>query len=187
MSEERLGRIVLETEWLRRALDAVRDVDPPCWCIGAGAIRNAVWDNLHGVEPSLPADIDVAYFDGTDLSSERDAQYLWALQSREPELPWEVTNQAGVHLWFERTFGHAVEPLESLEDGVGSWPETSTSVGICLDLHDRLRIIAPLGLSDLFDMVVRRNPRRVSVDVYRERVKAKKYVERWPRVRIVSA
>jgi len=33
---------------------------------------------------------------------------------------WEVTNQAGVHLWFEREFGHPVHPLRSLVDAVAS-------------------------------------------------------------------
>ncbi len=188
MSEERLRQIVSETEWLWRALKAARDVDPPCWCIGARTIRNAVWDALHGLElPSFLADIDVTYFDGTDLSSAQDEQFRLALRNREPGLPWEVTSQAGVHLWFEKVFGHAVEPLESIEDAVASWPETATSVAVRLEHDDQLRIIAPLGLSELFEMVVRRNLRRVSTETYRERIKTKKYLERWPRVQIVSA
>jgi hypothetical protein len=166
----------------------VREVDPPCWCIGAGAIRNAVWDALHGVAaPSFLADIDVAYFDSTNVSPERDAQYEQALQGRERGLPWEVTNQARVHLWLKDGVGNDMEPLESLEDAVASWPETATSVGVCLERNDHLRIIAPLGLTDLFDMVVRRNPRRVSIETYRERIVMKKYLDRWPKVRIVSA
>ena len=45
-----------------------------------------------------------------------------------PDVPWEVTNQAHVHLWFEEHFGHAVPPLSSLSDAVASWPEYATSV-----------------------------------------------------------
>lgn len=136
--------------------------------------------------PSSLTDIDVAYFDRTDLSAENDERYRRELLRQEPDLPWEVTNQAGVHLWFQKVFGESVEPLESIEDAVASWPETVTSVGVQLDDDEHLRIIAPLGLDDLFDMVVRRNPRRVSVACYRKRIETKKYLERWPKVTIVA-
>jgi hypothetical protein len=80
-----------------------------------------------------------------------------------------------------------VEPLESIEDAVASWPETATSVGVRLDRDDQLQIMAPVGLDDLFGMVVRRNPRRVRSEVYRKRIETKKYLERWPNVTIVVA
>ena len=98
-----------------------------------------------------------------------------------------MTNQAGVHLWFERHFGHPVAPLRSLEEAIASWPEYATAVGIRLDDDDRLHVLAPLGLHDLFAMVVRRNPARVSVATYRERVAAKRYTHRWPHVTVMEA
>jgi hypothetical protein len=48
-------------------------------------------------------------------------------------------------------------------------------------------VIAPHGLDDLFAMVVRRNPARVSVATYRERVAGKRYAQRWPKVRVIEA
>ena len=104
-----------------------------------------------------------------------------------PDLPWEVTNQAGVHRWFQRKFGHAVEPLQSRAEAVASWPEYATAVGLSLGDHEALRVIAPHGLRDLFDIVVRRNPARVGVETYRRRVAAKRYAEYWPRVTVVPA
>ena len=77
--------------------------------------------------PSSLADIDVAFFDATDLSPERDAALQARLVAAAPGMPWEVTNQAGVHLWFEQHFGHPVAPLRSLEDAVASWPEPATA------------------------------------------------------------
>jgi hypothetical protein len=70
---------------------------------------------------------------------------------------------------------------------VASWPEYATCVGLRLDDDDRLHVIAPHGLDDLFGMVVQRNPSRVSVATYRERVASKRYPQRWPRVRVISA
>jgi len=145
-----------------------------------------VWDALHGHEtPSELADVDVAYFDSSSLSDERDRLLQADLNASLPGVPWEVTNQAAVHLWFEDYFGHSVEPLLSLEDAVASWPEFATSVGLRLEADDSLTVIAPHGLEDLFAIVVRRNPARVSVETYRQRVKHKRYAERWPKVRVV--
>ncbi|MCK9685060.1 nucleotidyltransferase family protein [Scleromatobacter humisilvae] len=171
-----------------QALAQVRALRLRAWCIGAGAVRNMAWDALHGhATPSTLADIDVAWFDAGDLSPGRDAALQARLTAASPETPWEVTNQAGVHLWFEQHFGHAVAPLRSLEDAIASWPETATCVGLWLADDDRLHVIAPHGLADLFAMVVRRNPARVSVETYRERVASKRYAQRWPRVTVVDA
>lgn len=183
---DRLIEIVGATPWLMRALRAVQLVAPPGACVGAGAIRSTVWDSLHGCsEPSPVADVDVAHFDPMDMSPETDAQYQRRLAEIEPDLRWDVANQAAVHLWYEKVFGKAVPPLYSLEEGVGSWPETATSVAVWLDARDCVQVVAPLGLSDLFDCVVRRNPARVSEAKFRARAEAKRYVERWPRVRII--
>lgn len=185
--ERRLTGIVRDTPWLYRALVAARSLDLPEWCIGAGAVRNAVWDALHDYRVcTRPADIDVAYFDPGDISEEHDDALQRQLALLEPDLPWEVTNQAGVHLWFEQVFGHPVEPLGSLEEAVASWPETATSVAVTLTAEGELHVIAPLGLADLFGMVVRRNPRRVSIKIYLKRAADKRYMERWPRVRVIS-
>ncbi|MEO6277657.1 MAG: nucleotidyltransferase family protein [Roseateles sp.] len=165
------------------ALRAGRALGLAQWCIGAGALRNLVWDHLHGhAEPTRPADVDFAYFCDLDLGAERDQALQQQLADLCPDVPWEVTNQAGVHLWFDRHFGHAVEPLHSLEEAIASWPEPATAVGMWLDDHDALHVIAPHGLADLLDMRIRRNPVRVSVETYRQRCASKRYAERWPSV-----
>jgi uncharacterized protein len=184
--QQRLVEIVSESPWFMDALAAVRRLALPEWCIGAGAIRNLVWDSLHGKSsPSQLSDVDVAYFDATDISPQRDEELQSKLQALDPSVPWEVTNQAGVHQWFEEHFGHAVEPLHSLEEAVASWPEFATAVGISLGQDNSLQVIAPHGLEDLFAIVVRRNPTRVSIETYRQRVVQKRYVERWPKVKVV--
>jgi hypothetical protein len=167
--------------WLR----AVRDVDPPNWVIGAGAIRNLVWDRLHAFEnPSPLKDIDVCYFDPDDLSKPTEEKYERALNNLMP-LPWEVKNQASVHLWYERKFGVKVEPFESVEEAVATWPETCTAVAVRLLEDGALEVIAPFGLDDLFEMVVRRNPSRVTPDQFLDRLKAKRIQELWPKVRVI--
>ena len=184
----RLVAIARATPWFMRALESVRSLGLADWCIGAGAVRNMVWDALHErPQPSRLPDVDVAWFDAADLSPGRDAALLARLRRIDPATPWEVTNQAGVHLWFEACFGQAVAPLASLEDAVASWPEFATAVGLALGGDGTLRVIAPHGLDDLFAMVVRRNPARASIETYRQRVAQKRYAERWPRVRVVAS
>ena len=59
-----------------KQLRAVRTLALPDWCIAAGFVRNRVWDHLHGIAPPRPpADIDVLYYDATDLSKEREAGF----------------------------------------------------------------------------------------------------------------
>jgi uncharacterized protein len=182
----RLVEFVEESAWFMSALSAARKLGLSSWCIGAGAVRNLVWDRLHNYQsPSALSDIDVAYFDASVLAPEQDAELQEKLTQLLPGLPWEVTNQAAVHMWFESYFGHSVEPLPSLEAAVASWPEYATSVGVTLRADNTIQVIAPYGLEDLFSMTVRRNPSRVSVETYRERVAQKRYAERWPSVKIV--
>lgn len=184
--EAELLAIVRRSPWFMAALGAVRSLGLSSWCIGAGAVRNLVWDHLHDYrEPSRLPDVDVAYFDGELSSQERERELEARLKSLAPEVPWEVTNQASVHLWFEAHFGHAVPPLRSLEEAIASWPEYATAVGITSTGADSLTVIAPHGLDDLFSMIVRRNPIRVSPETYRRRVDQKQYGKRWPKVTII--
>jgi uncharacterized protein len=180
--------IVRGTPWLMEALRAVRDVDPPDWLVSAGALRNAVWDRLHGFATPTPlADVDVGFFDAADLSPARDRSVEDALRTRLPDVPWQARNQAAVHLWYEARFGYAVEPLASTADAVATFPETAVCVGVRLEPDDALGVVAPYGLDDLLGLVHRHNPTRASVEIYEERLASKRITERWPRVSVVPA
>lgn len=185
--EQDLLGIVEGNSWFIEVLRVVQSLDLAEWCVGAGVIRNIVWDYLHSYSiPSPLADVDVAFFDPADLSRDRDHLLQTRLAFERPDVRWEVTNQAGVHLWFEAHFGHPVHPLRSLYEAVSSWPETATSVAVRLTRNNKIEILAPLGLDDLFGMVVRRNPSRVSPATYLSRIAEKRYLERWPMVRIIQ-
>ena len=185
--EARLINIASNSAWFMDALRTVQTLQLTSWCIGAGAVRNLVWDELSGkLEPSALADVDVAYFDATDMSPERDQRLQRELVALRPEVPWEVTNQAGVHLWFADYFDHQVEPVNTLIEAVATWPEYATSVGVSMNEAGSLQVIVPLGLDDLFSMTVRHNPERASVANFHARIAQKKYRERWPDVTIIE-
>lgn len=167
------------------ALRAVRELGLPSWAIGAGAVRNVVWDRLHGHgHATLLHDVDVVYFDSDNASSEAEQSVQRHLNKALPAIHWDVTNQAPVHLWYEQAFGQAVAPLTSLEQGIATWPEYATCVGVCMSADEQLQVIAPYGLDDLFEMRVRWNPARVSAAYYRERIRQKALCKRWPLVRV---
>jgi uncharacterized protein len=182
-----IERIIRSNAWLWSILTVVRDSALPDWFVGAGVMRNVVWDHLHGYHKPTPcADVDVAFFDPHDLSPTRDQAAQEQLRARRPDVPWEATNQAAVHCWYEQVFGYPVAPLRSSEDGVGTWPETATCVGVRLLPDDTLLVAAPCGLADLLGMILRRNPRRVSLEEFRRRLREKRVQEKWPRVRVID-
>jgi uncharacterized protein len=183
---DEVERIVRSTPWLMDALEAAREVDAPDWLIGAGAVRTAVWDRLHGFEePTELADVDVGFFDPADLSRDRDAAVEAALRELRPGTPWDAKNQAAVHLWYPAKFGYEVPPLGSTAEAVATWPETAACVGVRLERDDSLSVVAPYGVEDLLGLVHRHNPARASVEEYERRLRAKRITDRWPRVRVL--
>jgi hypothetical protein len=186
--ESRLVGLIRSSSTLMRALRAARTVDPPDWLIGSGVIRDRVWDHLHGfTRASTSTDVDLAFFDPLSRGSDREREVQRQVVALAPDICWEVTNQAAVHLWYPEVFGVEVEPLTSSADAVGTWPETATAIGIRLLAHDRIEVVAPCGLDDLFGLICRRNPRRVTDEQYRRRVANKRIAKRWPRVQILAA
>ncbi len=51
---------------------------------------------------------------------------------------------------------------------------------------DTLYVIAPFGLSDLFHMILRRNPVRVTRDEFLRRCRDKAIRSKWPRVQLTA-
>jgi hypothetical protein len=183
----RLAAVLRRAPLLMEALRVARGVGAPDWLVSAGAIRDAVWDAAHGRTPTAaPRDIDVGFFDSSDLTPERDEAVEAALRAGAPDLPWDAKNQAAVHLWYPRVFGMAVPPFRSTAEAVATFPETASCVGVRL-LHDEdLLVVAPYGLGDLLACVCRHNPARVPPDFYERRVEERRWAARWPRMRYVG-
>lgn len=152
-----------------------------CW-VGAGVIRNAVWDYLHGIpaEPLVESDVDVVYCDHSDAGLERDLAIEGRLRDEFPNVPWSVHNQARMH---ERN-GDA--PYRNTEEAIRRWPETATAVAARL-LGDNVEVIAPYGIGDLVAMIVRPTPAFAhKLPVYRNRLASKNWARRWPMLRFID-
>jgi hypothetical protein len=163
-------------------LRSVRALSLPDGCIAAGFVRNRVWDHLHGISPPRPpADIDVLFFDGADVSKEREAAYEAQLAGLMPGLPWQVRNQARMHVWKD------LPPHRDTADAMTFWLETVTAVGVRLEADDSLSVIAPLGVEDLVGLMCRPTAfGRTRRDEYEARIASKRWRELWPKVRFLD-
>lgn len=181
----KLIRLIQSDPRIMASLAAVRALDLPASWVTAGFIRNRVWDHLHGYATPTPLnDIDVIYFDPNQLDPAFEKQCDQALSTRMPGLPFEVKNQARMA---ER---NGDPPYRSIEDALEHWCETPTAIGARLDQGDRILITAPLGLSDLFEMVARPTPFALAspkkLDQYRNRMIKKNWPRTWPRVKVLN-
>jgi hypothetical protein len=163
-------------------LRAARTLALPDWCIAAGFVRNRVWDHLHGISPPRePADIDVLYYDAADLSKQSEARYERQLGGLLPGLPWQVRNQARMHVWKD------LPQHRDTADSMIYWLETVTAVGVRLEADDSLTVIAPLGVDDLVNLRCRPTAfGRTRRHEYEARVAAKRWRELWPKVRFLD-
>jgi hypothetical protein len=160
-------------------------LDLPSWYLGAGAITQTVWNQLHGFEPASGIkDYDLVYFDAADLrietESEIEAEVADRLGGR--GIVVDVKNEARVHLWYEQRFGRHLEPYRSTGDAIATWPTTASSVGVRYDGHTFV-VCAPFGLADLISMVARANKTIVTRDVYEEKVA--RWAAQWPQLTVI--
>lgn len=152
---------------------------PDCW-VAAGFIRNAVWDELTGMQPDCfeASDIDVPYFDASAPSREAEKAYEAALAARLPGPDWQVRNQARMH----GRNGDA--PYKDTAHAMCHWLETPTAIAARLNAG-RVELLAPLGLEDLLSLTLR--PTAVGkrkLDQFEERLRTRNWQERWPAMRV---
>ena len=178
MTTDDVLELIRDDPWMMEALRTVRRARLPDVWIPAGFVRHKVWDVLHGYEErSFPSDIDVVFFD-PDRPAEQDREIEAQLGAWAPEYPWEVYNQAHMHVYN----GHP--PYLSCEDSFSRWAETVSTIAVRLD-DDGLRLAAPHGIDDLVKMVIRPTPHPdARRDVFEQRLIDKAWVEQWPKARV---
>ena len=94
--------------------------------------------------------------------------------------PVEVRNQARVHLWFSERFGCAYPRLATADESLRYYASVVQAVGVRLEDDGRLDIVAPLGLADMFAMVIR--PNRTLANAASHTAKAQRAKSIWPEV-----
>lgn len=156
-----LEQIIRGNAVLMRVLDGLRRLDLPDHLLVAGAIYNQVWSHLTG-RPDLTGvnDVDVFYFDASDIGWDAEDRVIKTVDAEFGDLPVpvQVRNQARVHVWFEAKFGSPFAPLTSSAEMLGRYASKTHAVGARLLPDDRLDVVAPFGLDDLFSFRMVPNP-----------------------------
>jgi hypothetical protein len=180
-----LETMVGENPVARVLMDRLPELGLPGWYLGAGGVAQSVWNHLHGFPATHGiTDYDVVYFDPSDLSNAAEA----AVEAQVSSLlggdvaKVDVTNEARVHVWYERRFGRPLAPYRSAEHAIATWPTTATSIGIRRQ-DGEVAVCAPFGLLDLFSMTVRANTALIDRAVYQ--AKATRWRSVWPRLTVL--
>lgn len=177
-NEQQIIEWIAQDEVRMRALRAVKTRGLEDACLAAGFVRNLVWDKLHGYVQTTPLnDIDVVYFNPHDLNPATDLHYEQRLKAI-ITLPWSVKNQARMHLKYGRA------PYRSTRDAMSYWVEKETAIGVQINAHNALELVAPLGVESLFAFTISANPQHGMPEVLLARAEEKGWTARWPKLRI---
>lgn len=181
MKEKDILGIIRNDSWMMEVLSIVASLKLSDWWIGAGFVRNKVWDKLHGFKKRTPLhDIDVVYFDEKNVDEKFEKKIEQMLRKMRPGLPWSVKNQARMALV------RGDVPYKNARDGLSRWIETATCIGVRLEKNRRLSLATPLGIDDLVNLVLRPNRKaNVSIDVFYKRIKEKQWLSYWPKLRVM--
>ena len=170
---------------LMEVLDGIREL--PEGLLVAGALYNLVWNRLTGRPPLHGiADIDVFYFDASDLSYAAEDVVIKRLDARFAQLPLpvQVRNQARVHLWFETKFGAPFAPLSSAEEMLGRYASKTHAVAARHGRDGGIEIVAPFGLDDIFSFRI--TPNRVLENRPAHEKKAARAKSVWPELTVIG-
>lgn len=162
-------------------LRAVAELDLPDAWIAAGAVRNAVWDRLHGYADSTPlADVDVIWFDAARTDRGLDTELENRLAGRMADVNWSVKNQARMHI------RNGDPPYRDSLDAMRFWPETATCVAARLGGNTGIELATAYGCDDLVSLILRPTPRFAGSEAFRTRVGGKRWLAIWPRLRLTG-
>jgi hypothetical protein len=198
MNEADILACIANDPWRMEILEVVKQQELPDWWIGAGFVRNAVWDALHGYSARTPLnDVDVVYFRSLDEYGMEESALSHALETEQPNPVWEeerkaedslalalpavkfeLKNQARMHLWSKRE--HQRERYKNATEGIADWTETATAVGVRLNEMNGLELFAP-HKEDLVLGIVR--PTRPEFEErVRARAESKGWFTKWPQL-----
>ncbi|CAM1347346.1 nucleotidyltransferase family protein [Tenacibaculum insulae] len=175
-----LIEIIKNDEWMLNILKTVRSLNlPDCW-IGAGFIRNKVWDYKHHKTRTSLNDIDLIYFNAKNCSPKIDILLEQKLNNINSTVNWSVKNQARMHIRNKQPH------YNNCYHAVSFWPETATAIAVKLNIDNTFQIIAPHGLEDLFNLIVKPTP-HFDLEIYHKRIKNKSWQNNWPKLHIFYA
>jgi hypothetical protein len=180
-SESDVAELIHADAWMMKVLRAAQKLDLPDWWIGAGFVRNKVWDAIEHKQSKPTRDVDLVYFNAADVAPETDWSYDERMKRDHPFAEWEIRNQARMH------YVNGFPPFISTADGISHWVETATCVAVNL-AGDELRFLFCYGTDDLYGLIARPIPYFRSLERigrFYARIEEKHWRDRWPDLRIL--
>lgn len=185
--EARLIEIVRADPALMQVLTTVRDLGLPDWRLFSGAVYQGVWNDRTGRPVGYGVkDYDIGYFDA-DTSWDAEDVFIQrtAAAFEEPLRSLvEVRNQARVHIWFPDHFNEPYDPLTHTDEALSRFVAPAFAVGVRLEADETIKVAAPFGLRDVFDMVIRPNPNRPKASGWDKVIASAR--SRWPELTVVE-
>lgn len=182
-SEQDIIRLVSDDEWMMEILRNVKSLNLPDWWVCAGFVRSKIWDTLHGFTERTPlSDVDVIYFDKSNLDEQAEKELEQKLKRINPLIPWSVKNEARMHL------ANRIPPYSSSEDAISKFPETATALGLALDERNDVVLTAPCGIRDVINMRIKPTPffneTPERAKIYENRIVEKNWTSVWSQVTV---
>jgi hypothetical protein len=168
------------------ALERARRLALPDWRLVSGALYNTVWNALTGRPSGYGIrDIDLFYFDPSDLSYEAEDAVIrkGAALFADLQAPVEIRNQARVHLWYPEKFGRPCPEYRSSDHAIEHFASRTHCVGLRLEEDGGLDLYAPYGLDDIFSF--RLVPNRLLDNPETYAAKATRAKAAWPELTVV--
>lgn len=183
----RLAAIVRNDPDLMTVLKTVRGLGLNDWLIFSGAVYQSVWNDLTGRAPGYGVkDFDLGYYDADVSWDAEDAVIKRVAEAFDEPLRSrvEARNQRRVSEWFPAKFGEPYPPISHTSEALTRFVAPAFAVGIRLENDDQITVIAPFGLDDVFNMVIRPNPNRTPAKDWSQ--VTSRALERWPELTIVD-
>ena len=178
-----LRNIIRATPLLMDVLERLPALDLPDTWLVSGAIYNTVWNQLTGRPPLTGInDIDLFYFDASDLSYEAEDRAIKLVDRvfAGLPLPVQLRNQARVHLWYPERFGEPYPALTSSREAIDRFASLTHAVAARLDRAGEIELYTPFGLDDLFSFRIVPN-RKMNNRATHEK-KAERARSVWPEI-----
>lgn len=167
--------IIKKNKELMDILNYISKLNMQNYYIAAGSVFQTIWNFYDGKDLNYNIkDIDVIYFNGSDISVSKDLEYYDLIKKycKEKEYDFEidVSNEARMHLWEKEKFNIDIEAYKSSEDAIDKWIATVHAIGITID-NNELKIYAPYGLSDIYSKTIRPIKHKYNTkDIYEKKV-----------------
>tara|TARA_Y100001956_G_scaffold82245_1_gene102385 strand:+ start:1311 stop:1892 length:582 start_codon:yes stop_codon:yes gene_type:complete len=180
--QQKLKTLISFVPEITETLRVCQAVGMPNFYLAGGAITQVIWnDNLGRALTDGIKDLDIIYFDDGLLTQESLFRERVS-QNLTHSIEIDVKNQAQLHIRYPDKFGCTIPAYIKVEQGINSWL-SAFAIGVTFDCKDRLKIYAPYGLEDAFNMVVK--PNKVAMIEANYLKMTKSYLARWPQITVV--